>query len=322
MAKQKSNKKNDNVDNNRKNNEKNKGQNKLSGKEDKTSLSGKTGSKNNNKRLIIAIVLAVVIVAAVLLANKFSNKDSAESSSGNAQSNDISQEETEYTTDPDEEYVTDDEGNIVTPGLVIPSSTSLDVSSISGYEAKTSEISIGSDTIEVKSIGMYSGQFIEDGSDENRNNIAAAIVTNKSDQMLQVGILEFQVNDDETATFQITNLPAGTSVMVMEYNGREYSDDDDYSFGTVSTGFVEQKLYSDMFEISGVDGELSLTNNTDTTYSTVYVYYKYIQIGGSYLGGITYRTPFEDVEPGETVTSVAGHYRKNTSVITMVSYEE
>lgn len=221
----------------------------------------------------------------------------------------------------DETPMLDEFGDIIADGLVVPSATSLNANYISGYQATTSDISNSNEQIAIRSVGMYTGVFIEDGSDEVVSNVAALLVVNLSDEMLQIAIIEFEVAEGETATFQVTNLPSGCATLVMEQNAREYSSDDDYSFAEVSTGFITQELYSDIFSISGEDGTLYLTNNSDETYDVVYVYYKYVQTGGLYLGGITYRTPFEDVEPGETVEALAAHYFINSSLLTLVSIE-
>ena len=100
----------------------------------------------------------------------------------------------------------------------------MDVSKIQGYSAKVGDsdkndnsketekaeqIVLSDSNLTVESIGAYSGSFIEDGSDEATKNVTAMLITNNSDQMLQVALIDFQVNSNETASFKVTNLPAG-----------------------------------------------------------------------------------------------------------------
>lgn len=40
-----------------------------------------------------------------------------------------------------------------------------------------------------------------------------------------------------------------------------------------------------------------------------------MQIGGAYLGGITYRTPFENVGAGKEAEAVAAHFNPDSSQI-------
>lgn len=170
------------------------------------------------------------------------------------------------------------------------------------------------------SLGGYSGNYLEDGSDELISNVAAILVTNNGNRMLQVAEVTFQVNDTEQAVFQITDLPVGATVLALEQNRREYSDEDDYSYGRVSSGYIDTpSLEEDKFALDTSEaGKLTLTNLTGESYGKVYVYYKYVQLGGVYLGGITYRVPFENVPPDGEAESLAGHFNPNNSRIMAV----
>ena len=184
-------------------------------------------------------------------------------------------------------------------------------------------ISLSDPNLKVEAIGSYSGNFLEDGSDEPTANVAAMLITNNSDQMLQIAEITFQVNDTETASFKVTDLPAGTSTLVLEANKREYSEEDSYTYGETATGYMEQpSLEEDKFELVTEDGKITLKNKTDQSYDKVYVYYKYVQLGGAYLGGITYRTPFENVPAGGEVEAVAAHFNPESSKIMAVQIQQ
>lgn len=188
---------------------------------------------------------------------------------------------------------------------------------------KTVETVLSDSNLIVESIGSYTGNFIEDGSDETIKAVTALVISNISDKMLQVGDITFQVNDKETASFRVTNLLPHTSVLVLETNKRTYSDKDDYSYGTVVNAYLDKPdLMKKVFKITKENGKLVLKNKTDKSYKKVYVYYKYAQTGGAFLGGITYRVPFENVEGKKSVSSVANHFNANTSVIVDVQIAE
>lgn len=253
--------------------------------------------------IIIAVAIAIIVVGVVILFALKANKSS-------------SQKETKETN----EY------EIVKPGK-----DTLDVSKIQGYSAKVGvsdknddsnetekaeQIVLSDSNLTVESIGAYSGSFIEDGSDEAVKNVTAMLITNNSDQMLQVALIDFQVNSNETASFKVTNLPAGTSTLVLESNKREFSDKDTYTYGNAATGYMDQPtLEEDKVELKTENGKITLKNKTDKELKTVYVYYKYMQIGGAYLGGITYRTPFENVGAGKEAEAVAAHFNPDSSQI-------
>lgn len=209
-------------------------------------------------------------------------------------------------------------------GLVIPGGTAEGSNQESNGEGQQSTDTpkgtvLSDSNLTAEVVAQYAGSFLEDGSDAATGNVTAMVITNNSDQMLQVGIVTFQVNDTETAEFMVTDLPAGASALVMESNQRQFNPDDDFSYGQVATSYIDSpSLESDKFDILQEDGKLTLVNKTQQSYGQVYVYYKYVQLGGAYLGGITYRVPFNDVPANGQVESVAGHFRTGGSQIIAV----
>lgn len=186
-----------------------------------------------------------------------------------------------------------------------------------------SDITLADSNLTVEAVGSYSGNFLEDGSDEPTANVAAMLITNNSDKMLQIAEISFQVNEKDTAVFKVTDLPAGTSTLVLESNKREFSEEDAYTYGETATAYIEQpSLEEDKFELETEDGKITLKNKTDKSYEKVYVYYKYVQIGGAYLGGITYRTPFENVPAGGEAEAVAAHFNPESSKIMAVQIQQ
>ena len=190
-------------------------------------------------------------------------------------------------------------------------------------DKKSEKVELSDSNLIIEKVGSYTGNYLEDGSDEPIEKVAAIIISNTSDKMLQVGDITFKVSDKENATFRVTNLLPHTSALVLESNKRKYSDKDDYSYGNVVNAYLDAPdLLEDKFEVIKENGNLKLKNKTDKTYKKVYVYYKYVQSGGAFMGGITYRVPFENIEGKKTVTSVANHFSANTSAIVDVQIAE
>ena len=273
--------------------------------------------------IIIAIVAAVLVVGVIIFfALKPNGINSQEETS----------EEKGYHELADGENPADIDVKVKSSNdFVKPGKDTRDASKIQGYSAKVGDsdkndnsketekaeqIVLSDSNLTVESIGAYSGSFIEDGSDEATKNVTAMLITNNSDQMLQVALIDFQVNSNETASFKVTNLPAGTSTLVLESNKREFSDKDTYTYGNAATGYMDQPtLEEDKVELKTENGKITLKNKTDKELKRVYVYYKYVQIGGAYFGGITYRTPFENVGAGKEAEAVAAHFNPDSSQI-------
>jgi len=283
------------------------------------------GTMKQKKKLgiIIAIVAAVLVVGVMIFfALKPNGINSQEETSDEKGYHELADGENPADIDVKVKSSND---------FVEPGKDTLDASKIQGYSAKVGDsdknddskdtekaeqIVLSDPNLTVESIGAYSGSFIEDGSDEATKNVTAMLITNNSDQMLQVALIDFQVNSNETASFKVTNLPAGTSTLVLESNKREFSDKDTYTYGNAATGYMDQPtLEEDKVELETENGKITLKNKTDKELKTVYVYYKYMQIGGAYLGGITYRTPFENVGAGKEAEAVAAHFNPDSSQI-------
>lgn len=174
--------------------------------------------------------------------------------------------------------------------------------------------------LSVDKIGQYSGQFLESGKDENAENIFAIVVTNKSKDMLQYGQLKFKVGGKD-ALFVVTNLPAGKTTLVLEANKKSFQRTNDISYEGASTSYIDDNtMNKGKFKVSSEGTKLTLKNLTNQKYSTVYVYYKNVDDDGSYLGGITYRTKFENVKPNATINNDTEHYLEGGSEIVMVDY--
>lgn len=220
--------------------------------------------------------------------------------------------------------------------LVMPGENTLDISKMQGFVSEISgeenventteesqKITLSDSNLTVEAIGRYAGNFLEDGSDEPTANVAAMLITNHSDRMLQIAEITFKVNETETASFKVTNLPAGTSTLVLESNKREFSEEDSYTYGETATGYMDDPtLEEDKFELVTEKGKIILKNKTNESYDKVYVYYKYVQLGGAYLGGITYRTPFENVPANGEVEAIAAHFNPESSQIMAVQILE
>lgn len=295
-------------------------------------------NSKNKKIIVIVIVVCVVLLLVgtiLFFKNANNNKSEVESMKKEAQKNTaLSPEKLESIT------------NNVTrvEDYVEPGKNTLEVDKIQGFTTKKSvknsttnqkdkksnkddkkseKVELSDSNLIIEKVGSYTGNYLEDGSDEPIEKVAAIIISNTSDKMLQVGVLPLKLVTKENATFRVTNLLPHTSALVLESNKRKYSDKDDYSYGTVVNAYLDAPdLLEDKFEVIKENGNLKLKNKTDKTYKKVYVYYKYVQSGGAFMGGITYRVPFENIEGKKTVTSVANHFSANTSVIVDVQIAE
>ncbi len=176
------------------------------------------------------------------------------------------------------------------------------------------------DGLRITGIRGYTGIYMEDGSDEIVSNVMMILLENTSEQDLQLARIDIQYADF-TAEFEVTNLPAGESAVLLEKNRLNMPEDDCISIEARNIAFFQtpMSLMEDTFEITGGNGYLDVKNISDSaTGGKVYVYYKHASSDLLY-GGITFRaTVNEPIAPGETIRILTNHYTADNSRILAV----
>lgn len=170
----------------------------------------------------------------------------------------------------------------------------------------------------IEHIGQYT-PFVEDGSDEPTANVMAMVVRNQSDTMIHFGEIDFLVNDSETASFQISTIPAGASVFVMEKGKREFNPSDVLTFSDkIYANLEEVPMLENRVKVVGANQEVTVENLTDENLGTVYVRYKSVLSENLYFGGITYSCKVEHVDAKAKVSAKARHFREESCKMIMI----
>lgn len=163
--------------------------------------------------------------------------------------------------------------------------------------------------------GAYNGLCPENGSDERVENAAALLVANVSEQACQFCTLNYQI-DGEDAVFQISELPAGKAVWVLESGGKTTSADAVFTYVSDISVFREQdSQWLPDVTAEGGDGKLTVSNQSDRDYALITVYYKLTYGENTYLGGIAYRVTVDGLKSGESKTLTAGHFYEGSCEI-------
>ena len=167
---------------------------------------------------------------------------------------------------------------------------------------------------------LYSGQYVEDGRDELVTNVAAILVTNRSEQFLDLATLTFEI-DGREATFRVSGLPAGRSAWVLEASRMTATNSSTFTFIDMVTGFKENVISStDKLSITCVGNLVTATNKSNQKLENVFVYYRVLHTDGNYLGGITYVIDFGTMEPGQSVEKLAGHFSAEKARIVRIGW--
>ena len=174
--------------------------------------------------------------------------------------------------------------------------------------------------LEVVGVGQYIGPYVEDGTDEPVANVLALVVKNTDKKSLaEIAKLAFTLNGSEQAVFQITGLPGGEYVLVLEQERHAYDPKDELVFADKMYGYRENNAFpKDQMEIYSADGAITVKNLTGEALETVYIRYKSKLVPQCYLGGITYSCKVEDIPAGQEKTALTGHFSGSGSRIVMI----
>lgn len=178
--------------------------------------------------------------------------------------------------------------------------------------------------LEILDSGVFSGTFVEDGSDENVEEVFALTIANTSDAWLEYAQIIIAAGE-ETYSFSISALPAGKTARILEQDRKLMPESKEYEVEIKNVAFYKEQpsLHSDMFEISTENQQITVKNISEKDITgDIYVYYK-SKLDDVYIGGIAYRAKLSDgLSSGEEQQSYAGHYSKETSELLFVTYVE
>ena len=177
--------------------------------------------------------------------------------------------------------------------------------------------------ISISEVSKYAGMYMEDGTNDPVSDLMMLIVRNDSDKDLQLARIKLTYSD-ATAEFEVTNLPAGQSLVALEKKRKEYTADpyQDISVEDVVFFAEPMSLQEDQVKIEGGAGYMNVTNISQSPLGLMYVYYKNSATDLLY-GGITYRAKIEEgLQPGETIRVSTGHYHPDNCKIVQVQISE
>lgn len=173
-----------------------------------------------------------------------------------------------------------------------------------------------------KQFASFNGAYVEDGSDEPVENVAAILVRNESDRYLDLANVIYEL-DGKRAVFRVTGLPAGKSAWVMESTRMQATADSTFVRTEGQVSFRDDAVSSlEGLSIGSAGNMLKVTNERDKTLENVTLYYRVLHTDGNYLGGITYMVSAGTLEPGQSAEVLAGHFKEGWTEIVRIGYQE
>ncbi len=202
-----------------------------------------------------------------------------------------------------------------------PDSTETNKKTAYGYELQA-EIDYG---VTIEDIYLYSGEYIEDVSSGNCENVVALKVKNNSGSDIQLLRINVKTNIKELS-FEITTLISGADVVALE-KSEQTLDENEKILSIEITNRSDFKrnisLKKDVFIVQGNLATINIKNISATEIQKdIYVYYKKKDADGNYFGGITFRTKAVGLKPNEIKQLPAANFDPSDSEVLFVDYAE
>ncbi len=171
---------------------------------------------------------------------------------------------------------------------------------------------------------LYDGAFVEDGSFEQKQDVAALKVTNKGEKDIQL-LRVYVTTSEKELLFEITTLPAGDTVTVLEKDAQTLGEKEEIEEFRVENRVDFTKdlsLYENTFLLQANNGTINIKNISDNEIgSDIYVYYKKKDANGNYFGGITFRTKVSGGLKADAIAQLpASNFNLNDSEVLFVDY--
>ena len=178
-------------------------------------------------------------------------------------------------------------------------------------------------SIRVDAVRSYDGIYLEDGSDEEIQNVPAVILTNTGDTCIEYAEIVLTGNE-ETFVFKITGFSAGSTLVAMEKEKKSFREQIYESAAAETAETEEFSLRENQVRIDELeDGKLKITNISGQDIPGLRIFYKFhMPEENVYVGGITYTAKLQNLKAGSSMEIMTTHFASGSSrIIRVETYE-
>lgn len=179
---------------------------------------------------------------------------------------------------------------------------------------------IGGTSLIAERMVLYEGSFVENTDLTQMVITSGLLLRNTGPEGILHAVVTLE-RGEEILSFEVSSLPPGESVLVLEKEGRACFQQNFTACNGWETKDGSDWLQSDTLQITPVDMQtVSVTNLTNTVVKDICLYYKTVYADGLfYIGGITHEAKLEQLAPGETRLLRPEYYANIHSQIVRVS---
>ncbi|MDD3400598.1 MAG: hypothetical protein PHT58_03040 [Eubacteriales bacterium] len=185
------------------------------------------------------------------------------------------------------------------------------------FDGQPSEKLIEDTGLVFSDIVCYCGDYLEDGSDEYVEAIYAVLLRNASGKDIEYASLRFVTTEGEDLLFNLSNLPDGRAIIVLDANKTPYAEGQQYSLQYQKVTYYEDMsaLSNRVFYVDLGENRLQLTNVSDSDFIDLSVHYKYLYNSNTFLGGISFSGRIGMLNAGASANMTPSHYISGASEV-------
>ena len=172
-----------------------------------------------------------------------------------------------------------------------------------------------------ESLSGYTGPYWEDGSGEEVENVAALLLYNPTDRLVEFAAVAVEWGE-QTLYFFVYDLPPDSRCLVLERNRNGYKAEELRACRELSVRWGRQELSREQIDYVGLGPQLAITNRDGRMLSHVTVHYKrYLQAQDCYLGGAVFSQHLFALQGQERRCVMPQHYRAGEAKIVGIEVE-
>ena len=178
-------------------------------------------------------------------------------------------------------------------------------------------LSLEGTPLTIKGITGYEGPYVEDGTDEEVVDIAAISVVNTGQKIVRRACIRL-IGEQGDMCFLLTQLLPGETAVVLEQSRQPWVRQ---QFLHGKADCEESVLQELQVQVNvSPEGLLEISNPTDAPIRNIILMHKtWSDIIGAYLGGITYETKIDEMQPGQLLLIRPAHFAPGISRIVAVT---
>ena len=167
----------------------------------------------------------------------------------------------------------------------------------------------------------YDGAFWEDGSGDTVSGVAALMLHNTSQRMIEFAAVTVEQGERKLHFF-VYDLPPGSQCLVAEWQKQAFSREEAGECCVGALRWGNQEMSREETDYLGTDGKLTVINRTARPLDVKVRYKRYEEEDGWFLGGMAFSAHFFAVVPHQPKTLTPEHYHAGKARVVSVSIEE